>query len=238
MEIILAAVWNDSQGLTTVAGSGSRAGEREPSVKTIRLATPDDAAAAAEIYAAEVAETSVPFEDRPPGAEEMRGRIVKTLGFAPWLVCVEGGLVTGYAYASPHHERAAYRWSVDVSVYVRRAARRDGVGRALYRSLLALLRLQGFCVAHACITVPNPASIGLHEAIGFRPVGLFPRVGWKHGAWHDVGYWQLELHERRGPPPELVLGVEALGRLAGFAAALSAGSDPLPSAAPAPRPGR
>jgi phosphinothricin acetyltransferase len=203
-------------------------------VKTIRLATPDDAAAAAEIYAAEVAETSVTFEDRPPGAEEMRARIVKTLGFAPWLVCVEGGLVTGYAYAAPHHERAAYRWSVDVSVYVRRAARREGVGRALYRSLLALLRLQGFCVAHACITVPNPASIGLHEAIGFRPVGLFPRVGWKHDAWHDVGYWQLELRDRQGPPPELVLGVEALGRLPGFAAALSAGSDPLPSAAPAP----
>jgi phosphinothricin acetyltransferase len=196
-------------------------------VKTIRLATPDDAPAVAEIYAAEVAGTSISFEYEPPGAEEMRARIAKLAAFAPWLVCVEGGLVTGYAYASPHHERAAYRWSVDVSVYVRRGGRRGGVGRALYRSLFALLRLQGFCAAHAGITLPNPASVGLHEALGFRPVAVFPRVGWKRGAWHDVGYWQLELRERQGPPPE-PLSADALRRAPGFAEALAAGSDPVP----------
>jgi L-amino acid N-acyltransferase YncA len=194
-------------------------------LKTIRMATLDDAAAVAEIYGAEVAETAISFELRPPTAEEMRARIAKVLGFTPWLVCVEGGQVTGYAYASPHHERAAYRWSIDVSVYVRRGVRRAGIGQALYRSLLALLRLQGFCAAHAGITLPNPPSVGLHEALGFRPVAAFPRVGWKHGAWHDVGYWQLELRGRQGPPPEL-LSMEALRAAPGFAAALAAGNDP------------
>ncbi len=195
-------------------------------VKTIRLATPDDAPAVAEIYGAEVAGTAISFELEPPGAEEMRARIVKILGFAPWLVCVEGGQLTGYAYASPHHERAAYRWSVDVSVYVRRGARRDGVARALYRSLFALLRLQGFCAAHAGITLPNPASVGLHESFGFRQVAAFPRVGWKLGAWHDVGYWQLELRPRQAPPPEL-LSADALRAAPGFAAALAEGGDPV-----------
>lgn len=200
-------------------------------MKTIRLATPDDAAAMAEIYAAEVAETAISFEYDPPTAEEMRARVGKVMAWAPWLVCVEGGRVTGYAYASRHHEREAYRWSVDVSVYVRRGIRRAGVGQALYRSLFALLRLQGFCAAHAGITLPNAASVGLHEAMGFRPVAVFPRVGWKRGAWHDVGYWQLELRPRQGPPPE-ILSLEALGRLPGFAAALAEGSGAPPDHAP------
>jgi L-amino acid N-acyltransferase YncA len=122
------------------------------------------------------------------------------LTFAPWLVCVDGRRVIGYAYASRHRERAAYRWCVDVSVYVRDGCRGAGVGRALYTSLIALLRLQGFCAAHAGITLPNEASVRLHESLGFRPVAVYPRVGFKCGAWHDVGWWQLGLQERIGEP--------------------------------------
>jgi L-amino acid N-acyltransferase YncA/FMN phosphatase YigB (HAD superfamily) len=97
----------------------------------------------------------------------MARRLAATLSFAPWLVCVDGARVDGYAYATRHRERAAYRWCVDVSVYVRDGCRRGGVGRALYTSLLALLRLQGFRAAHAGITLPNDASVGLHESLGF-----------------------------------------------------------------------
>jgi len=192
-------------------------------VKTIRMATPGDAGPVAEIYGPVVARTPISFEVDPPAAAEMERRIRAVLGFAPWIVCEEDGRVAGYAYASRHHERAAYRWSVDVSVYVREGSRRSGVGRALYGSLLPLLRLQGFCAAHAGITLPNEASVRIHESLGFRPVAVFPRVGFKQGAWHDVGYWQLELRERRGPPPTL-LTMEELRRAPGFDEALAAGA--------------
>jgi phosphinothricin acetyltransferase len=188
--------------------------------KEIRFATPGDAAPIADIYAPIVAGTPISFELEPPTAQEMARRIAAILAFAPWLVCVEDGVVTGYAYAGRHHERGAYRWSVDLTVYVREGGRRRGVGSALYRALLALLRLQGFRAAHAGITLPNAASVGLHASFGFRPVGVFPRVGWKGGSWYDVGYWQLELGDRTRAPAE-PLGVDALKRLPGFAAALA-----------------
>lgn len=189
-------------------------------MKIIRLAAVADAAPIADIYAPVVARTPISFEVEPPSAQEMARRMGVVLGSTPWLVCVDGETVTGYAYASRHHERAAYRWSVDLSVYVREGFRRSGVGGALYRSLLALLRLQGFRAAHAGITLPNAASVGFHEALGFRAVGVFPRVGFKLGAWHDVGYWQLELGDRAGAPAE-PLGMAALQRAPGFAAALA-----------------
>ncbi len=126
----------------------------------------------------------------------MAGRIQSVLALAPWLVCAgPDGHLQGYAYASRHHERAAYRWSVDVAVYISAAHHRRGVGRALYETLFSLLRLQGFYVAHAGITLPNAGSVGLHEALGFEPVGVYPAVGWKFGAWHDVGWWRLPLQD-------------------------------------------
>jgi L-amino acid N-acyltransferase YncA len=195
-------------------------------MRTIRLATPADARGVAEIYAPVVAETAISFEMEVPAPEEMERRIRATLAFAPWLVCVDGERVDGYAYASRHRERAAYRWCVDVSVYVRHGCRRGGVGRALYGSLLALLRAQGFHAAHAGITLPNAASVGLHEALGFRPVGVYPRVGFKLGAWHDVGWWQLELRARERAPEE-TLSMEALRRSHGWEAALAAGEPML-----------
>lgn len=168
----------------------------------IRLCRAGDAAAVASIYRPIVERTPISFEAEPPSAVEMQRRIAATLAFAPWLV-FDDGAVAGYAYASRHRERAAYRWSVDVSVYVDQRRRRQGVGRALYGSLLALLRLQGFYAAHAGVTLPNAGSVGLHEALGFRPIGVYRKVGYKLGAWHDVGWWQLELRERGGAPEPL-----------------------------------
>ena len=131
---------------------------------------------------------------------EMRQRIRQTLDYAPWVVCEHRGEVQGYAYASAHRTRAAYQWSVDVSVYVHAAAHRAGVGRAVYCSLFQLLTLQGFYNAYAGITLPNPASVGLHESLGFHPVGVYRAVGYKLGAWHDVGWWQLVLQAHAIPP--------------------------------------
>ncbi len=189
----------------------------------IRLARPSDAPAVAAIYAPIVERTAISFELDPPSAAEMAGRIEANLRTAPWLACDQDGVLAGYAYASRHRERAAYRWSVDVSVYVRDRFRRGGVGRALYTSLLELLRLQGFHAAHAGITLPNAASVGLHETLGFRPVGVYPQVGFKLGRWHDVGWWQLPLRERRGEPAE-PLAMDALRTQPGYAAALAAGA--------------
>jgi len=132
--------------------------------------------------------------------EDMAQRIQKTLAHWPWMVCDRAGEVLGYAYASQHRERAAYQWSVDVSVYVHPRAHRSGIGRALYTSLIRLLVLQGFYNAYAGITLPNAASVGLHEAVGFRPVGVYRKVGFKLGAWHDVGWWSLLLQPPAARP--------------------------------------
>jgi L-amino acid N-acyltransferase YncA len=199
-----------------------------PEASPIRLATPADAPDVARIYAGPVQETAISFELVPPTPDEMAARIEASLKVAPWLVFAPAGRATGYAYATRHRERAAYQWSVDVSVYIDPDHRRRGVGRALYESLLALLKLQGFYAAHAGITLPNPGSVGLHESLGFEPVGVYRAVGFKQGAWHDVGWWQLVLRERAGTPqaprplaealtdpgfaPALQTGIRALGR--------------------------
>jgi phosphinothricin acetyltransferase len=177
----------------------------------IRLATNADAEAIARIYEPIVAGTAISFEVDPPSPLEIEQRIRETLAFAPWLVeASDGGAVRGYAYASRHRERAAYRWSVDVTVYVHPDHRRQGVGRALYSALFDLLRLQGFHAAHAGITLPNASSVALHESLGFRPIGVYPAVGYKLGAWRDVGWWQLVLRDRTGEPGPLRSMAEAL----------------------------
>jgi glutamate/tyrosine decarboxylase-like PLP-dependent enzyme/L-amino acid N-acyltransferase YncA len=200
-------------------------------VRTIRLATPADAAAIASIYGPAVRDTPISFEVEPPDAEAMATRIASTLEVAPWLVCEEAGEVLGYAYGCRHRDREAYRWCADVSVYVREGLQRSGVGRALYGALLPLLALQGFRAAHAGITLPNPASVGLHEAVGFRLVGVYPKVGWKLGAWHDVGWWQLELGDRTAPPETLRTLAEVRGDPR-WAAALAGRGPAAPLARP------
>jgi L-amino acid N-acyltransferase YncA len=152
-----------------------------------------DAAACAAIYAPYVERTPISFEERPPDALEMEARIARCLATHPWLVAEDGGEVVGYAYARRHRERAAYRWAADVSVYIAANRRREGLGRSLYEELFARLRHQNFQVACAGITLPNDASVRLHEALGFLRIGVSPRIGWKAGHWHDVGWWQLEL---------------------------------------------
>jgi L-amino acid N-acyltransferase YncA len=167
---------------------------------TIRLATPEDAAAVLAIYAPIVRDTAISFEVEPPTLVEMAERIATTLQHLPWLVCDRQGEILGYVYASAHRARAAYQWSVDVTVYIHPAARRTGIGRALYTALFALLALQGFFQCFAGITLPNPASVGLHESLGFQAIGIYRRVGYKRGAWHDVGWWQRAFQPRPSLP--------------------------------------
>jgi L-amino acid N-acyltransferase YncA len=160
---------------------------------TIRFAEPRDAAAIQAIYAPFCESTVISFEAVAPTVEQMAGRIAKTLPQFPWLVCEANGEIAGYVYASQHRERAAYRWCADATVYMAEPFRRRGIGRALYTSLFAMLREQGYFKAYAGITLPNPGSVGIHEAFGFKPVAVYPAEGYKFGQWRDVGWWQLDL---------------------------------------------
>jgi phosphinothricin acetyltransferase len=168
---------------------------------TIRLARLEDAPGVAEIYDPIVRSSPISFEIDPPGEAGMRERIEETLPFYPWLVDERDGIVAGYAYAGRHSPRAGYAWSVSTSVYVRPAFHRLGVGRALYRRLFEILVAQGFVTAYAGITLPNAGSVGLHEAVGFTPVGVYRDAGFKDGAWYDVGWWQRPLQRPATPPP-------------------------------------
>lgn len=174
----------------------------------VRVATENDAAAVAGIYAPYVRDTAISFEELPPSPDDMSSRIRKTLATHPFLVFEDGGSVVAYAYASPHRERPAYRWSADVAIYAAPEIHRRGVGRALYASLLDILARQGFHAAFAGITLPNEKSVGLHEAMGFEHVGIYSEVGFKLGSWRDVGWWQHRIASgsRSGAPiafPEL-----------------------------------
>jgi phosphinothricin acetyltransferase len=132
----------------------------------------------------------------------MASRIEKTLSLWPWLVAEDEGKVLGYAYASQHRTRASYRWAVDAGIYIDAAAHGRGVGRALYTSLIAMLRDQRFRTVYGGITLPNAKSIALHEAMGFQLIGIYRNVGFKNGAWRDVGWWGLDLGARDGVPAE------------------------------------
>jgi L-amino acid N-acyltransferase YncA len=169
----------------------------------VRLAVPEhDAEAVAAIYRPAVETSVASFEEVPPTGAEMGERIRSTLERTPWLVAEAEDGVIGYAYAGRHLERPGYRWSVNVSVYVAADARGRGVGRALYAELFATLRRQGFVNAYAGIALPNPASIALHESFGMRRVALYERVGFKFGAWHNVGWYWLRLSEPEATPSE------------------------------------
>src|SRR5215831_1792075 len=138
----------------------------------IRTARVTDAAAIAEIYRLYVTDTFISFEDTPPDAQEMRSRLAEGMERFPWLVSETGGRIDGYAYATQHRKRAAYRWSVDVSAYVRNEVQRRGIGRALYSMLLPILARQNYKSAFAGIALPNDACVGLHECMGFLPIGV------------------------------------------------------------------
>ncbi|MFZ0039669.1 MAG: arsinothricin resistance N-acetyltransferase ArsN1 family B [Solirubrobacteraceae bacterium] len=170
----------------------------------IRHADPErDGAACAAIYAPSVTEGAASFELRAPDAQEFADRIRIISKEFPWLVAETDDEVVGYAYGGRHRERAAYRWTTDVTVYISPNHHRRGVGRALYEALLELLRRQGFYQACAGIALPNDASVGLHESLGFAPVGVYRDIGYKLGEWRSVGWWQLTLRnpEPAGTPP-------------------------------------
>jgi L-amino acid N-acyltransferase YncA len=168
----------------------------------IRVAGVDDAQRIAEIYAPAVVDRVTSFELVAPSAEEMGSRLTRVLAHYPWLVCELDGKVIGYAYASTHNERAAYRWSVDVAVYVGGEVHRRGVGTALYASLFDVLALQRIRNVYAGITLPNAASEGLHSRAGFRLVGTYHHVGYKFGAWHDVAWFERAILPAVANPPE------------------------------------
>lgn len=172
----------------------------------VRAATAADAVACAGIYRPYVLDTAITFETEVPTADTMAGRIVGARGTHEWLVLEVDGQVAGYAYAGQFNPRAAYRWSVETSVYLPQDRQRRGGGRLLYADLLGRLARRGFRRAFAGITQPNEASNALHAAFGFEPAGLYKRVGWKLGAWHDVAWWQLDLvapDDEVDPPPEI-----------------------------------
>jgi phosphinothricin acetyltransferase len=168
----------------------------------IRRCRPDDAPALAAIYDPIVADTVISFEESPPGADEMRRRLMAAGDRHPWLVFERAGSVAGYVYASAHRSRAAYRWSVDVSAYVAPAARRLGIARRLYFELFDQLAAHGYCAAFAGVTLPNIPSCALHESVGFTEVGVYHAVGFKAGAWHDVKWFERRLRPTSGTPPE------------------------------------
>lgn len=243
-------------------------GRKPSSMRSIRLATPGDAADIQAIYAPYVTDSAVSFEEVAPSTADVRRRIASKVDEFPWLVCVEpveteaemeakaeveagaeveaeletrveaendhqvdeersnggaaGERVVGYAYASQHRSRLAYRWSVDVSVYVVEGVRRGGVATGLYTALFDVLRAQGFVNAYAGTALPNPASVGFHDAMGFESVGTYEEVGYKHGAWRDVQWWVKRLAARDADPAEPVPVGEIRGSEA-WKSALAAG---------------
>jgi L-amino acid N-acyltransferase YncA len=167
----------------------------------IRPATVSDAGGIADVYRPYVTDSVISFEEEPPTADEMQRRLLAH-PLLPWLVAVRSDHIVGFAYASQHRARAAYRWSADVSIYLHAAERRRGTGRTLYRQLLSVVESLGYVSVFAGVTLPNDASVGLHEALGFTPVGGFRTVGFKRDRWYDVGWWQLTFTDPPAAPPE------------------------------------
>ena len=169
----------------------------------LREAEPADAVACAAIYAGYVTGTAITFETDPPTPQEMERRIAAAVDSYAWLVLEEDAAVVGYAYAGPFKARAAYRWSCEVSVYLEQGLQRRGRCRALYEVLLARLTERGYRTAAAGMTLPNEASVALHRAMGFEPVGTYRGIGYKLGVWHDVAWMQKTLDEGQHRPAEL-----------------------------------
>lgn len=161
----------------------------------VRPVTLDDAAEIADIYAPIVRETAISFELDPPSAAVIRDRIATITATYPWLVLEVDGEVGGYAYAGPLKDRPAYRWSVETGIYMSRRLRGQGLGKTLYGTLIDHLIDAGFANAFAGVALPNPGSVALHVSVGFRPIGVFPRAGFKLGEWHDVGWWHRPLRD-------------------------------------------
>ncbi|NLF27756.1 MAG: N-acetyltransferase, partial [Clostridiales bacterium] len=172
-------------------------------MRKFRPATEADAGALAAIYAPYV-RTPVTFDTEAPTEADFARRIAEIQEIYPYLVAEVDGKIVGYAYAHRFRERAAYQWGAELSIYLVRDYHRRGAGRALYEALLKILKRQGFRMAYGCVTVPNPASVALHEKLGFRSIGAFRGAGWKGGAWHDVMWFERRLGGGTGAPMPIV----------------------------------
>ena len=191
----------------------------------LRLATPDDGAACAAVYAPYVRDTAISFELVPPDGADLAGRIDRTMARLPWVVAEVDGIVRGYAYGTRHRERPAYDWTAETAVYVDRGFAGRGLGRATMTAVLDILRLQGAHLAVAGITPPNPASVALHLGLGFERIGQFEAIGFKFGLWHGVEWFARELGPRPGDPAPVV-PVTALAASAEVARILEAAARP------------
>jgi len=173
----------------------------------LRFVKPEDAESILGIYSHYVSGTSITFEIEVPSIADMTDRIKSVSTLFPWYVYEDDNEITGYAYASRHRERAAYRWSVDFAVYVRPDSHRNGIGRTLFSKLVESVTRLGYYNAFGIITLPNVPSIALHESFGFTLAGITRNCGYKLGNWHDVGIWQLKLREAEGEPAEPASGI-------------------------------
>ncbi|HFI0037232.1 TPA: N-acetyltransferase family protein [Streptococcus suis] len=159
----------------------------------IRSAQIEDAADLVAIYAPYVETTAITFETQVPTVADFASRINKTLEKFPYLVAEVEGRIVGYAYASTYYARAAYDWTVELSVYVSREARGKGIGSLLYDAIEEDLKARGFMNFLACIALPNPASIALHGKRGYEQVAHFKKVGYKFDTWHDIVWLQKSM---------------------------------------------
>lgn len=167
----------------------------------IRLINDDDAKAVLEIYKPYVLNTFISFEYEVPSLVEYSKRIKTYTSEFPWLVCLQDNKVIGYAYAGKHRSRTAYQWSPESTVYLSPELHGKGIARILYETLFSILRLQGYYNVFAGVGIPNEKSIGLHKALGFEEIGIFKKVGYKLGSWHDTHWFQLELMKPASDPP-------------------------------------
>jgi len=167
---------------------------------TIRQVKPEDAADILAIYAPYITGSAVSFEETIPSVEEMVSRIESIRHELPFLVCEINGEIAGYAYATNHRNRSAYRWTKELSVYIHPDHRRHKAGKALYCCVTGILKYQGIRSVLAGITLPNPESVGFHEDFGFRKAAEFHQTGYKLGQWHSVGWWELDLSPQMAQP--------------------------------------
>lgn len=185
----------------------------------LRMCRDDDFAAIAALTNEFIRSTAVHFGDVEQTPDELRALAGARVGGTtyPWLVAEDDSGFLGYAKASSWRARAAYAWTAETTIYLHATQRRRGLGRALYARLLATLRAQGFRSAIGGITLPNPASVRLHEALGFEPCGVVREAGNKFGRWHDVGFWQLRLRDDAQAPGALLTPAQAFAATAGSA---------------------
>lgn len=172
----------------------------------VRLATTNDAKKILDIYSPCILYSSISFETEVPSVEEMKKRIETCLQKFPWIVCVIDGKIAGYVYASKHREREAYQWSCECTVYMHDDFKGKGTGKELYELLFQILKLQGFRNVYAGITLPNEASVSLHEKCGFKYFAIYQNIGYKFGKWHTVGWWKLQINNydlQPSPPLKL-----------------------------------